>query len=59
MKRVSENSGMTLNAPTSVLEGSQKKKREKDKKNILMAENFPNIGKGTTHSNPGSAMSTI
>ena len=46
MKRVSENSGTTLNAPTSV-KGCQKEKRERDRKNIqdIIAKNFSNMGK--------------
>ena len=34
MKRVSDNSGTTLNAPTSILYGCHKEKRERDRKNI-------------------------
>ena len=49
MKRVSENSGTVLNAPTSILQGCQKEKREKKgQKKIfkeIIAENFPNMGK--------------
>ena len=48
MKRVSENSGTMLNAPTSVLQGCQKEKREKGTEKIfeeIIAENFPNMGK--------------
>uniref|UniRef100_A0A8D1NDS0 LINE-1 type transposase domain-containing protein 1 n=1 Tax=Sus scrofa TaxID=9823 RepID=A0A8D1NDS0_PIG len=48
MKRVSENSGTKLNAPTSVLYGCQKEKRERrGQKKIfqeIIAENFPNMG---------------
>uniref|UniRef100_A0A5G2QIX7 L1 transposable element RRM domain-containing protein n=1 Tax=Sus scrofa TaxID=9823 RepID=A0A5G2QIX7_PIG len=49
MKRVSENSGTMLNAPTSILQGCQKEKRERrGQKKILkeiIAENFSNMGK--------------
>ena len=47
MKRVSENSGTMLNAPTSVLSGCQKEKRERQKKIFeeIIAKNFPNTGK--------------
>ena len=49
MKRVSENSGTMLNAPTSILSGCQKEKRErKRQKKIfqeIIAKNFPNMGK--------------
>ena len=48
MKRVSENSGIMLNAPTSILLGCQKEKRERrGQKKIfqeIIAENFPNMG---------------
>ena len=45
MKRVS---GTTLNAPTSVLSGCQKEKRERRGQKIfqeIIAGNFPNMGK--------------
>ena len=47
MKRVSENSGKKLNAPTSILLGCQKKKRERRQKKYskIIAENFPDMGK--------------
>ena len=48
MKRVSENSRTTLNAPTSLLRGCQKEKREKGTEEIfkeIIAENFPHMGK--------------
>ena len=48
MKRVSENSGTMLNAPTSTLCGCQKEKRERRGQKIfqeIIAENFPNMGK--------------
>ena len=63
MKRVSENSGTMLNAPTSVSEGCQKEgtEREGDRKNIPRdnSQKLPSHGKGTTHSNPGSTTSTM
>ena len=49
MKRVSENSGTTFNAPTSILQGCKKEKREiRGQKKLfqeIIAENFPNMGK--------------
>ena len=49
MKRVSENFGTTLNAPTCILYGCQKEKRErKGQKKIfqeIIAKNFPHMGK--------------
>ena len=48
MKRVSENSGTTLNATTSVSQGCQQEKREKGTENIfqeIIAKNFPHMGK--------------
>ena len=47
MKRVSENSGKKLNAPTSILLGCQKKKRERRQKKYskIIAENFPHMEK--------------
>ena len=62
MKRVSENSGTTLDAPTSVLWGARRRReREGDRKNIPRdnSRKLPSHGKGTTHSNPGSTTSTI
>ena len=48
MKRVSENSGTTLNAPTSILWGARRRReREGDRKIFqeVIAENFPYMGK--------------
>ena len=50
MKRVSKNSGTTLNTPTSILQGCQKEKREREKGTeqifqAIIAENFPKMGK--------------
>ena len=49
MKSISENSRTMLNAPTSVSQQGQKKKRErKGQKKIfkeIIVENFPNMGK--------------
>ena len=62
MKRVSENSGTMLNAPTSVLWGAtRRREREGDRKNIPRdnSQKLSSHGKGNTHSNPGSTMSTI
>ena len=51
MKRVSENSGTTLNAPTSVFigvpEGEEREKRTEKIFQEIIAENFPNMGKET------------
>ena len=41
--------------------GRRRREREGDRKNILRenSRKLPSHGKGTTHSNPGSTMSTI
>ena len=46
MKRVSENSETMLNTPTSILQGCQKKKKEKEIEKIfqeVIAQNIPNM----------------
>ena len=48
MKRVSENSGIMSNAPTSsygVPEGEERKKGKEKIFEKIRAENFPNMGK--------------
>ena len=47
MKRVSEESETTLNAPTPVLQGCHKKRKKGTEKIFreIIAKNFPNMGK--------------
>ena len=46
----------------SIIGVPEGEEREKETEKIfqeIIAEIFPNLGEGTTHSNPGSTMSTI
>ena len=47
MKTALDTSGATLNAPTSTLQGYQKKREKGPKKKFeeIIAEKFPNVGK--------------
>ena len=59
MKRVSVNSGTTHQHP--YYRGARRRReREGDRKNIPRdnSQKLPSHGKGTTHSNPGSTMSS-
>ena len=62
MKRVSENSGTMKCTNIHIIGVPEGEEREKGTEKIfqeIIAENFPNMGKEPTHSNPGSTMSTI
>ena len=45
MKRVSENSGTTLNAPTSILDGEEREKETEKIFQEIIAKNLPTMGK--------------
>ena len=48
MKRISENSGTTLNIPTSVIIGMPEEEEREETDKIfqeIIAKNFPNMGK--------------